>query len=224
MNKSIPQLKGPYNQFSYFIAPNPSTSNLPQSIFPTIDFSAFIGPFSCVIGDVTIGENTWLGCNVVVKADQGTPFYIGKNTNIQDGVIIHAWANKYVKVNGKKYAVYIGDKVSCAHNCVVHGPCHIGDDSLVGINAVVINAYVSEGCLIGKGAVVAGGVFIDKDRYVPDGAVIDTQQKADELCKVSKSEIDKLQEVIYLNEQFPLAYSIKFDYLNNECSHNDRFC
>lgn len=211
MNKCIQPLSGPYNQYTYFIAENPPTGNLPCSTFPTIDSSAFIGPFSSVIGDVTIGKNTWLACNVSIRADQGTPFYIGDNTNFQDGVIVHSWANRYVKVNGKNYAVYIGNKVSCAHNCVVHGPCYIGDNSLVGINAVVINAYVKEGSYIGKGAVVFGGVVIDKYRFVPDGTVIDTQEKADKLGRVPEEVMEMMKEVIRLNEQFPSAYSSEFD-------------
>jgi hypothetical protein len=92
---------GPTNLYAYFISGNPSTSFNPISRYPNIDTNSFIGPFSSVIGDVRIDKNVFVGCNAVLRADEGTPFYIGCNSNIQDGVILHGLKNEQFMVYGK---------------------------------------------------------------------------------------------------------------------------
>src|SRR4051812_43448970 len=104
----------PVNVYAHFIGPNPVTSFNPKSINPSIDPTSFVGPFSTVIGDVTIRKNVFIAPNVSIRADEGTPFYIGSNTNIQDGVILHGLRDARVIVDGKKYSIFIGKNVSCA--------------------------------------------------------------------------------------------------------------
>ncbi|MGL5717530.1 MAG: hypothetical protein ACRCXT_07660 [Paraclostridium sp.] len=217
MFKCIQPVSGPYNQYSYFIGANPKTKNLPTSKVPLIDYSTFIGPFSSVIGDVTIDKNVFLACNVVVRADEGTPFYVGMNTNLQDGVIVHGLDKKYVTVNGKKYSVYIGNNVSCAHNSIVHGPCLIGDNTFVGVSATVFNAIIKDNCFVGTGAIVTNGVTIESNKFVPVGAVIDTQEKADALGKVPSSAEELAKDVLAINKEFPTAYSLMFGEVRCSC-------
>nr|WP_264447499.1 hypothetical protein [Bacillus cereus] len=84
--------------FAPFISPNPITSFNPIQRYPKIDKTAFISPFSSVIGDVRIKNNVYVAPNVSVRADEGTPFYISSNTNLQDGVILHGLLNKFVSI------------------------------------------------------------------------------------------------------------------------------
>ncbi|MBU3099830.1 MULTISPECIES: LbetaH domain-containing protein [Clostridium] len=198
---------GPTNVHSYFVSSNPPTSFNPISIYPSIDETTFVGPFSSIIGDVTIDTDVFIGCNVTLRADEGTPFYIGSKTNIQDGVILHGLKNIKFTVNKKEYSIYIGKEVSIAHGAIVHGPCVIGDNTFVGFNAIVFNSIVEEGCYIDLAAIVTDGVRIPVNRYVPAGAIINTQEKANALEMLSQSNEEFAKEVIKSNVELSQAYS-----------------
>lgn len=208
---------GPYNLFAYFIGPNPPTSFNPISKFPSIDPKAFIGPFSTIIGDVTIGENVFVAPNVTLRADEGTPFFIGPNTNIQDGVILHGLKNGRVIVDNKRFSIFIGEHVSCAHGCLIHGPCKLGNNVFVGFKAIVYNAIVGEGSYVSTNAVVTGGVRIAPNRFVPPGAVVDTQSKANALGPVPADQVEFAKEVQHVNNEFPAAYVVTFGSTRCSC-------
>lgn len=210
-NRKIKRSKpeGPANLYCYFIKSNPTTSFNPISKYPSISSTAFVGPFSSIIGDITIDKNVFIGCNVTLRADEGTPFYIGYNSNIQDGVIFHGLRNKKCTVDGKTYSIYIGKEVTIGHGALVHGPSIIGDRVFVGFNAVVFNAIVEDGCYIDTTAVITGGIRLRANTYVPIGAVIDTQEKADNLKKVLTSKEEFAKEVVQVNNEFSLSYSLE---------------
>jgi carbonic anhydrase len=209
-------LNGPFNIYSYFVGSNPLTSVNPTPIFPKINKTAFLSPFTYIVGDVTIRNNTYVGPFVSIRADEGTPFFIGSNCNLQDGVILHGLKNKHVEVNNRKYSVYIGDEVSCAHGSLIHGPCQIDKKVFIGFKAIVYHAQVGEGSFIASGAVVTGGVTLRPGSFVPPGAHIDNQKKADSLSNVPKNEQEFALEVQRVNQEFPSAYSFVFG--KNRCT------
>ncbi|MBI6873256.1 carbonate dehydratase [Clostridium aciditolerans] len=201
---------GPTNMYSYFVTSNPPTSFNPISTYPTIDKTAFIGPFSSIIGDVRINKEVFIGCNVTIRADEGTPFHIGNKTNIQDGVILHGLKNMRFTVNDKQYSIYIGNEVSAAHGALIHGPCIVGNNTFVGFNAIVFNSIVEDGCYIDLGAIVTNGVRIPAKSYIPVGAVIDTQEKANALKNISEANENFSENVVKANIELSQAYSLKF--------------
>lgn len=196
--------------FEPFISPNPITSFNPVQRFPKIDKTAFVSQFSSVIGDVTIRNNVYVSPNVSIRADEGTPFYIGFNTNIQDGVILHGLLNKRISVGTKKYSIFIGNEVTIAHGALVHGPCYIADKVFVGFNSIVYTAIVGKGAFISYNAVVTNGVRIPPDRFVPPGANIDSQEKADALSPVPKDGNEFAHAVKRVNQEFPPSYHLLF--------------
>lgn len=198
------------NCFEPFISPNPVTSFNPIQRFPTIDETAVISQFSSVIGDVTISRNVYVAPNVSVRADEGTPFFIGSNTNLQDGVILHGLLNKRISRGGKGYSIFIGNEVTIAHGGLVHGPCFIGNKVFVGFKSIVYNAIVGSGAFIANNAVVTNGVKIAPNRFVPPGAYIDTQNKADSLSEVPKDKEEFAYEVQRVNQEFPASYHLLF--------------
>ncbi|PEJ49366.1 MULTISPECIES: carbonate dehydratase [unclassified Bacillus (in: firmicutes)] len=202
--------------FEPFISPNPITSFNPVQHFPTIDQTAFISQFSSVIGDVTIKNNVYVAPNVSIRADEGTPFYIGSKTNIQDGVVLHGLLNKRITVDKKKYSIFIGDEVSVAHGALIHGPCYIADKVFVGFNSIIYTAIVGKGAFISYNAVVTNGVRIAPNKFVPPGANIDTQEKADSLSNVPKDSKEFAAEVQRVNQEFPASYHLLFG--KNRCS------
>ncbi len=118
--------------------------------------SSYVHEQANVVGRIVMGDHVHVAAGSSVRADEGAPFFIGANTNIQDGVVIHALKDKYVRVGEEDWAVYVGQSVSLAHDALVHGPCYVGDHSFVGFKAVVHDSVVGPRCFIGIGAVVVG--------------------------------------------------------------------
>jgi carbonic anhydrase/acetyltransferase-like protein (isoleucine patch superfamily) len=115
---------------------------------PKIHHTAFIAPDVVVIGDVKIGAYTNIWFNSVLRGDWGK-IIVGNNTSIQENVVLHSRPNEVCE---------IGNNVRLAHSCMCHGPCSVGDYSMVGIHATVLM-----GAKLGKGSVLAGGsVLRDK--------------------------------------------------------------
>ena len=216
-NDSADKSIGTFNLNAHFIAPNPPTLINPKSICPCIHSTAYVGPFSSVIGDVTIGENVFIAPNVSIRADEGTPFYIGSHTNIQDGVILHGLQYGRVLHNGTEYSIYIGNEVSCTHGCIIHGPCKLEDRVFIGFHSIVLNAVIGEGSYISTNALVTGGIRVGRNRYVPSGAIIETQDQADALGPVPESQEEFAEEVQHVNQQFPSAYSFQFGATRCSC-------
>lgn len=171
-----------------------------------ITASAFIHSQASVIGKVVLGKNVHIAAGASVRADEGTPFYIGNDSNIQDGVVIHALKEKWISVNGEDWAVYVGKNVSMAHQALIHGPCFIGDDTFIGFKAVVHDSVIGSNCYIGIGAIVVG-VEIPDGKYVPNGMVIDNLNKVDKLPNSSKIHHSFNEDVVDVNKGLASAYN-----------------
>ena len=167
--------------------------------------TAYVHPKASLIGRVILGESVHIAASASVRADEGSPFFIGSSSNLQDGVVVHALKDKHVLVRGEPWAVYIGEHVSVAHDALVHGPCYIGDHSFVGFKAVVHDAVVGGGCFLGIGSVVVG-VEIPAGRFVPPGMIIDTQDKADALGAATEAHGELNADVVDVNRGLAAAY------------------
>lgn len=111
---------------------------------PVINEKAFVAENANIIGEVIIGEYASIWYNVVLRGDIAS-IVIGKNTNIQDGSVVHC---------DMGVSTIIGSNVTVGHNVVLHA-CKIGDGSLIGIGAIVLDkAEVGEGAIVGAGAIV----------------------------------------------------------------------
>ena len=177
--------------------------NLRQPSF--VGANAFVNGRASVTGRVVLGRYVHIAAEASVRADEGSPFYIGDSTNIQDGVVLHALKDKWVRVSGQDWAIFIGKKVSVAHQALVHGPCFIGDSSFIGFKAVVHDAVVGARCYIGIGATVVG-VQIPEGRCVPNGHVVDTAEKAAALGKVTPGQLEFNEDVVEVNRGLADAY------------------
>jgi carbonic anhydrase len=168
---------------------NPSASFRPESIGPLIDRTAYVHPLAAVIGDVEIGSEVMVAPGASIRADEGSPFFIGAHANVQDGVVIHALethgehkiTNTFeVEGTGNRYSVYVGARVSLAHQAQLHGPVVVEDDSFVGMQAFVFRSRVGKGVVIEPGAKLMG-VTVESGRYVPAGMIVNSQDIADGL-------------------------------------------
>jgi carbonic anhydrase/acetyltransferase-like protein (isoleucine patch superfamily) len=156
---------------------------------PVIGEGTFVHPLAAVIGNVILGNNVMVAPTACVRGDEGQPLHVGDESNVQDGVVIHALETELdgkpveknlMDVDGKKYAVYVGKRVSLAHQVQIHGPAVVLDDTFVGMKVLVFKASVGKNCVIEPGAILMG-VKVADGRYVPAGSVIKRQLDADAL-------------------------------------------
>ena len=123
---------------------------------PQIADSAWVADNAEVMGDVRLGENVSIWFNTTLRGDND-PITIGDGTNIQDGSVLHT---------DEGVPLTIGRNVTVGHMVMLHG-CSIGDESLIGIGAIVLNgAKIGRNCLVGAGALVTEG------KEFPDGSMI----------------------------------------------------
>ena len=116
----------------------------------------WIAPNATVIGDVILkpGASVWFGA--VVRGDND-PITIGRDTNIQDGSVLHSDPGE---------PLTIGDGVTVGHMVMLHS-CEIGDNSLIGIGAVILGrAKIGKNCLIGANTLITEG------KEIPDNSLV----------------------------------------------------
>ncbi|WP_017662626.1 ribulose bisphosphate carboxylase small subunit [Baaleninema simplex] len=163
-------------------APPPSRSR--ELGEPKIQETAYVHSFANLIGDVTVGEGVVIAPGTSIRADEGSPFYIGDRSNIQDGVVIHGLdGSKVLGDRQKEYSVWIGRDTCIAHMALIHGPAYVGDDCFIGFRSTVFNARVGKGCIVMMHALIQD-VAIPPGKYVPSGATVTTQAQADRLPDV----------------------------------------
>jgi SulP family sulfate permease len=172
---------------------------------PHVPPTAYVHPKASVIGRVVLGDDVHVAADTSLRADEGSPFFIGAGSNVQDGVILHALKNRCVRVGNQPWAIYVGRNVSIAHDALVHGPCYIGDHTFVGFKAVVHDSVVGANCYIGIGAVVVG-VEIPDGRAVPHGAIVDSADAVDRLPPTSEAHSEFNHDVVEVNRGLAAAY------------------
>src|SRR5476649_2187914 len=100
-------------------------------ISPTIAASAYVAPNAAIIGKVVLAENSSVWFGATLRGDNET-ISVGAGSNVQDGAVMHT---------DPGFPLLVGANVSIGHQAMLHG-CTIGDGSLIGIQAVVLNAAV----------------------------------------------------------------------------------
>jgi len=172
---------------------NVATGFNPDVEAPVIGSGSYVDRLASVVGNVSLGKGVFVAPFASIRGDEGQPIAIGDGSNVQDGVVLHALETisggkaietNLVTVAGKKYAVYIGKNVSLAHQSQVHGPAAVGDNTFVGMQALVFKASIGKNVVIEPGAKVIG-VTIPADRYVPAGSVVTKQEQADTLPEIT---------------------------------------
>lgn len=114
---------------------------------PQIPPSAFVAPEATLIGRVILGERASVWPGAVIRADN-EPITLGPCSNVQEGAVLHA---------DPGFPLNIAANVTIGHQAMVHG-CTIGEGSLIGIQAVILNgAVIGKNCLVGAGAIVTEG-------------------------------------------------------------------
>ena len=101
-----------------------------------------------MVGNVEMGEKSSVWFGVTVRGDHNAPLIIGEDSNVQDGTVLHM---------DHEHPLTIGKGVTVGHMAMLHG-CSIGDNTLIGIGATVLNrAVVGKNCIIGAHSLVTEG-------------------------------------------------------------------
>jgi len=123
---------------------------------PQISSSTYVADTACIIGQVVLGEETSVWPGAVLRAES-EPMVIGRGSNVQDGAVLHV---------DPGVPMAIGERVTIGHQAMLHG-CTVGDGSLIGIQAVVLNHAV-----IGRECLVAAGAVVTERKTFPDRSLI----------------------------------------------------
>ena len=114
----------------------------------------FVHDTAQVIGDVTIGADSSVWCNTVLRGDVNR-IVIGTGTNVQDLAMGHV-SHKTAKKPGGSPLI-IGDHVTVGHSVILHG-CRIGNECLIGMGSIVMDDVVIEDrVMLGAGSLVSPG-------------------------------------------------------------------
>ena len=118
--------------------------------------AVYVAEGAKILGDVTIGENSSVWYNAVIRGDSNS-IVIGENTNVQDNAVLHT---------SHSHGLKIGDNVTIGHGAIVHG-CTIGNNVLIGMGAIVLDgAVIEDNCIIGAGALVT------QSKVMPEGSLV----------------------------------------------------
>ena len=197
--------------------PNVETDFNQDIDLPALDPSSFVDPLASIVGSVQLGKKVYVAPFASIRGDEGQPIFVGDDSNIQDGVVIHALEttsegkelpNRTYNVGGRSYAVYVGKRVSLAHQALVHGPAKIDDNVFVGMQAMVFKAQIGEGVVIEPAAKVIG-VTVPPHRYVPAGLTVSDQKAANSLPEISDGYAFRSlnDAVVHVNTGFASGYA-----------------
>ncbi len=145
---------------------------------PQIPASTYVADTASIIGRVVLGEETSVWPGAVIRADS-EPIIIGNGSNVQDCAVLHV---------DPGVPMTIGEHVTVGHQVMLHG-CTIGDWSLIGIQAVVLNRVViGRECLVAAGSILTEGkTFPDRSLIMGAPAVVKRELTDDDIAKLRHS-------------------------------------
>lgn len=145
---------------------------------PQIHPNTFIAKSSDILGDVTLEEGSSVWFQAVLRGDV-MPIFVGKNSNIQDGSVIHGSYNKAQTV--------IKENVTVGHKVILHG-CTIESNSLIGMGSIVMdNAVIPKNCVVGAGSLVTENATFDEGMLI-------LGRPAKQIRKLTAEEIQGLEK------------------------------
>jgi len=127
-------------------------------ITPMLGARVYAHPSCQIIGDVTIGDDSSIWCNAVLRGDVNR-IVIGRGSNIQDLTMGHVSHKTADKPDGSP--LLIGDHVTVGHSAILHG-CTIGNECLIGMGAVILDdVIIQDRVMIGAGSLVPPGKMLE---------------------------------------------------------------
>ena len=126
---------------------------------PQVATSAFIAPGARIIGNVTIGEDSSIWYNCVLRGDIER-IVVGARSNIQDGSVVHVSG---ARGSHAGQPTIIGDDVLIGHLAMIHG-CTIENHGFIGLGSIVM-----DGCVVEEGGMLAAGALLTPGKRIGKG-------------------------------------------------------
>lgn len=137
-------------------------NKMPVSIFlgkvPALGERVFLQSSCHVIGDVTLGDDSSVWCNTVLRGDVNR-IVVGRGSNVQDLTMGHVSHRTPEQPEGSP--LIIGDYVTVGHAVILHG-CRIGNECLIGMGSIILDdAVIPDRVMIGAGSLVSPGKVLE---------------------------------------------------------------
>ena len=123
---------------------------------PTLGKEVYIAKSAVVFGAVTIGDRASIWYNAVLRGDIHE-ITVGEGANIQDNAVLHI---------ADDFGCHVGNYVTVGHSAVVHA-CRVGDESLVGMGATIL-----DGAVVGKQCIIGANALVKQGHVIPDGSMV----------------------------------------------------
>lgn len=125
---------------------------------PALGARVFLHDSAQVIGDVSIGDDSSVWCNAVLRGDVNR-ITVGKCSNVQDLTMGHVAHRTPAKPDGSP--LVIGDYVTVGHSVILHG-CTIGNACLIGMGSIIMDdVVIGDEVMVGAGSLVAPGKVLE---------------------------------------------------------------
>lgn len=123
---------------------------------PRLGKGVYIARGAAVIGDVTLGDFSSVWYNAVLRGDINR-IVVGHHSNVQDNAVLHL---------ADDFPCIVGNFVTIGHSAVVHA-CKVGDETLVGMGAVIL-----DGAVIGKQSIIGAKALVTQGTKIPPGSLV----------------------------------------------------
>lgn len=123
---------------------------------PALHPTAWIAPGAAIIGDVTLGEDSSVWFQTVLRGDLNH-IVIGPRSNVQDGAVIHL---------ADEFGTTVGELVTIGHKAILHA-CAVADEVLIGMGAIIL-----DGAEIGARSIIGAGALVTGRRKIPAGSLV----------------------------------------------------
>ena len=123
---------------------------------PEIHEPVFVAPTATVVGNVRIGAESSVFFGAVIRSELDE-IVIGRGTNIQDNCVLHI---------ERGMPLHVGDGCTVGHSAILHS-CTVGDNTLVGMGAIVLN-----GAVVGSNCIIGAGALVPQNAVIPDGSLV----------------------------------------------------
>lgn len=123
---------------------------------PKLGRGVYIARGAAVLGDVTLGDFSSVWYNAVLRGDINR-IVVGHHSNIQDNAVLHL---------ADDFPCIVGNYVTIGHSAVVHA-CKVGDETLVGMGAVIL-----DGAVIGKQSIIGAKALVTQGAKIPAGSLV----------------------------------------------------
>ncbi|MFD1928521.1 gamma carbonic anhydrase family protein [Sporosarcina siberiensis] len=146
--------------------------------YPIIDPTVFIADFTTITGDVTIGPESSIWFNTVIRGDL-SPTIIGRKVNVQDLCCLH---------QSPQFPLILEDEVTIGHQVTLHS-CTIRKGALVGMGSIIL-----DGAEIGEGSFIGAGSLVPPGKKIPPGvlALGSPAKVMRPLTDVDRAEMDRV--------------------------------